>query len=166
MEDSHKTSLILILLAVVVVMAVGYAAFAQQLNITGTAEITSTWDVHIEEISVASELNQGKNISATVASDKLSVNFQAELVIPSSSVTYNVTVKNSGTIDAKLDSLLFDNSQNEAIKYSYSGIALNDVIESGETQTFTVTVTFDENYTKDPEVKTGTLTMTLGYVQA
>ncbi len=166
MEDSHKTSLILILLAVVVVMAVGYAAFAQQLNITGTAEITSTWDVHIEEISVASELNQGKNISATVASDKLSVNFQAELVIPSSSVTYNVTVKNSGTIDAKLDSLLFDNSQNEAIKYSYSGIALNDVIESGDTQTFTVTVTFDENYTKDPEVKTGTLTMTLGYVQA
>lgn len=166
MEDSHKTSLILILLAVVVVMAVGYAAFAQQLNITGTAEITSTWDVHIEEISVASELNQGKNISATVASDKLSVNFQAELVIPSSSVTYNVTVKNSGTIDAKLDSLLFDNSQNEAIKYSYSGIALNDVIESGGTQTFTVTVTFDENYTKDPEVKTGTLTMTLGYVQA
>lgn len=166
MEDSHKTSLILILLAVVVVMAVGYAAFAQQLNITGTAQINSTWDVHIEEISVASELNQGKNISATVASDKLSVNFQAELVIPSSSVTYNVTVKNSGTIDAKLDSLLFDNSQNEAIKYSYSGIALNDVIESGETQTFTVTVTFDENYTKDPEVKTGTLTMTLGYVQA
>ncbi len=166
MEDSHKTSLILILLAVVVVMAVGYAAFAQQLNITGTAEINSTWDVHIEEISVASELNQGKNVSTTVASDKLSVNFQAELVIPSSSVTYNVTVKNGGTINAKLDSLLFDNSQNEAIKYSYSGIALNDVIESGETQTFTVTVTFDENYTKDPEVKTGTLTMTLGYVQA
>ena len=43
MEDSHKSSLILILLAVVVVMAIGYAAFTQALNIEGSAHITSKW---------------------------------------------------------------------------------------------------------------------------
>lgn len=166
MEDFHKSSLIMVLLAVVFVMAVGYAAFSQQLTINGSAQITSTWDVHIEEISVASEQNQGKNISATVAQDKLSVSFQTELVVPASSVTYNITVKNGGTIDAKLDSLVFNDSNNEAIKYSYSGINLDDVIESGESQTFTVTVSFNDQYTTTPEVKTSELTMTLGYVQA
>lgn len=166
MEDFHKSSLIMVLLAVVFVMAIGYAAFSQNLNITGNAQITSSWDVHIEEISVASEQNQGKNIGATVSEDKLSVNFQAELVVPESSVTYNITVKNGGTIDAKLDSINFDDSQNEAIQFSYNGIQLNDTIESGSTQTFTVTVTFNPSYTQTPPVTTSDLTMTLGYVQA
>jgi len=48
MESKHKNALIGALLAVVFVMAVGYAAFAQQLTINGTAEITSNWDVHFD----------------------------------------------------------------------------------------------------------------------
>lgn len=166
MEDSHKSSLILILLAVVVVMAIGYAAFTQALNIEGSAHITSKWDVHIEEIAVANEINRGKNISATVSEDKLSADMQTELIMPGSSVTYNITVKNSGTLDAKLSVLNFNDSNNEAIIFSHSGIAINDEIKSNQTQTFSVTVTFDPNYTHYPEVNTSTLTMTLSYVQA
>ena len=48
----HKSSVIMVLLAVVLIMAIGYAAFAQQLTINGSAEISSTWDVHIEDIAV------------------------------------------------------------------------------------------------------------------
>lgn len=166
MEESHKSSLILILLALVFVMGIGFAAFTQNLNITSSASISSTWDVHIENIEVASEINQGKNISATVGNDKLSANFKASLMIPSSAVTYNITVKNSGNISAKLNSIIFDNSQNDAIKYTYSNIAKDDIIESEQTKTFSVTVSFDENYTTDPENKTATLKMILGYVQA
>ena len=166
MDETHKSSLILILLAVVFVMAVGYSAFVQSLNITGTATIDSTWDVHIENIEVANEINQGKNVSATVGDDKLSADFKATLIIPSSAVTYNITVKNSGTVDAKLNSLIFDNSLNDAIKYTYSNIAQNDVIESNQTQTFSVTVSFNDQYTTDPKEKTGSLKMILGYVQA
>ena len=111
-------------------------------------------------------INQGKNVSATVGTDKLSADFEATLIIPSSAVTYNITVKNSGTVDAKLNSLIFDNSQNDAIKYTYSNIAQYDVIESNQTQTFSVTVSFNDQYTTDPKEKTGSLKMILGYVQA
>ena len=45
MESKHKNALIGALLAVVFVMAVGYAAFAQQLTINGSAEINSSWDI-------------------------------------------------------------------------------------------------------------------------
>ena len=48
MESKHKNILIGALLAVVFVMAVGYAAFAQTLTINGSAEITSSWDVRYE----------------------------------------------------------------------------------------------------------------------
>ena len=48
MESKNKNILIASLLAVVLVMAVGYAAFVQQLTISGTAEITSTWNVHFD----------------------------------------------------------------------------------------------------------------------
>ena len=49
MESKHKNALIVALVAVVLVMAVGYAAFAQNLIINGSAEITSTWDVHMTQ---------------------------------------------------------------------------------------------------------------------
>ena len=166
MEDFHKSSLILVLLSVVFVMAIGYAAFSQDLIVTSNAQITTKWDIHIEEISVASEVNRGKNIKATVGDDKLSASFETELIMPSSAVTYNITVKNGGTIDSKLNSLSFNDSQNEAIQFSYSGIQINDVLNSGASQTFTVTVTFNPDYTHYPDVTTSNLTMALGYVQA
>lgn len=166
MEDFHKSSLILVLLSVVFVMAIGYAAFSQDLIVTGNAQITSKWDIHIEEISVASEVNRGKNIKATVDDNKISAHFETELIMPGSSVTYNITVKNGGTLDAKLNSLNFEDSQNDAIIYSYNGININDVLQTGQTTTFTVTVTFNNDYTQYPDVTTSNLTMTLGYIQA
>ena len=166
MEDMHKSSIIMILLAVVFVMAAGYAAFSQQLTINGSAEISSKWDVHIEDISVNSETLDGKNISASVGDNTLSATFQAELVSPGSAVTYNVTVRNGGTLNAKLDSLTFTDSNNDAIQYSHAGISQNDVIDSGESQTFTITVKFNDQYTQMPDSTTSSVTMNLGYVQA
>ena len=166
MEDMHKSSIIMVLLAVVFVMAIGYAAFAQQLTINGSAEISSQWDVHIEDIAVNSETLDGKNISASVGENTLSATFQAELVSPGSAVTYNVTVRNGGTLNAKLDSLTFTDSNNDAIQYSYAGINQNDVINAGESQTFTITVKFNDSYTQMPASTTSSVTMNLGYVQA
>ena len=166
MEDMHKSSIIMVLLAVVFVMAIGYAAFSQQLTINGTASIDSSWDVHIEDIAVNGTTLDGNNVSATVGDDKLSASFQAELVSPGSSVTYDVTVKNGGTLNAKLESITCTDDNNDAIEYSYAGITQNDVINVDGTQTFTVTVKFNDTYTSTPANKTSNLTMYLSFVQA
>ena len=166
MEKIQKNSVILVLLAIVLVMAIGYAAFAQQLTINGSAEITSKWDVHISDISVNQETLNGKNLQATVGEDNISATFKAELVQPGSAVTYNVTVKNGGTLNAKLDTIVFNDSNNEAIQYSYAGINEDDVIEAAGEKTFTVTVKFNESLTQTPSNTTSDLTMTLSFVQA
>ncbi len=165
MENMHKSSVIMVLVAVVLIMSIGYAAFAQKLTINGTSTIASSWDIYIEDIAVNNKTLDAENVSASV-DDKLSATFQANLVSPGSSVTYDVTVKNGGNLNAKLDSLTFTDSNNEAILYSYAGINENDVINAGDTQTFTITVQFNNSYTQMPENKTSSVKMILTYVQA
>ena len=165
MENMHKSSVIMVLVAVVLIMSIGYAAIKKKLTINGTSTIASSWDIYIEDIAVNNKTLDAENVSASV-DDKLSATFQANLVSPGSSVTYDVTVKNGGNLNAKLDSLTFTDSNNEAILYSYAGINENDVINAGDTQTFTITVQFNNSYTQMPENKTSSVKMILTYVQA
>ena len=165
MENMHKSSVIMVLVAVVLIMSIGYDKKKKKLTINGTSTITSSWDIYIEDIAVNNKTLDAENVSASV-DDKLSATFQANLVSPGSSVTYDVTVKNGGNLNAKLDSLTFTDSNNEAILYSYAGINENDVINAGDTQTFTITVQFNNSYTQMPENKKKKKKMILTYVQA
>ena len=113
MESKHKNALIGALLAVVFVMAVGYAAFAQTLTINGTATIDSTWDVHFDDsktegagivdaeagLAGATAPNGGR-ISYEDSNHK--ANLSATLHQPGDKVTYTLTILNTGSIDAAL----------------------------------------------------------------
>ena len=94
MENKNKNVLIGALLAVVFVMAVGYAAFAQQLTINGTAEITSKWDVHMEDGSTKAVAGvtgaTAPTGTLTVADGGLKADFTASLVSPGDTVTFTV----------------------------------------------------------------------------
>ncbi len=111
MESKHKNILIGALLAVVFVMAVGYAAFAQQLTINGSAEITSTWDVKYDStkteatpgvVEVVTGFAGGTTPKGTVSydNDDHNANISATLYQPGDTVTFTLTIKNNGTIPA------------------------------------------------------------------
>lgn len=166
MNDTKKSAIIIFLLAIVLIMTIGYAAFMQTLTINGTATIDSTWDVYIESIAVNNENLGAKSNSAEVGVDSLTANFDVSLTTPGSSVTYDITVKNNGSINAKLDSISFSDLGNDAIIFSYDGITEGSTINSGNSQKFTLTITFNDSYEKMPENITDKLTMYLTYVQA
>ena len=111
MESKHKNILIGALLAVVFVMAVGYAAFAQQLTINGSAEISSTWDVKFDSaqtqatpgvVTAVTGFTGGEEPTGTVTYDNgdHNANVSATLHQPGDSVTFTLTIKNYGTIPA------------------------------------------------------------------
>ena len=113
MESKHKNALIGALLAVVFVMAVGYAAFAQTLTINGTATIDSTWDVHFDDSKTegAGVINAEAGLVGATAPDggRISyedsnhkANLSATLHQPGDKVTYTLTILNTGSIDAAL----------------------------------------------------------------
>ena len=110
MESKHKNALIGALLAVVLVMAVGYAAFAQQLTINGSAEINSRWDIHMVQnedghtatATPASTMGTTpENANVTVSGTTATLT--ATLKSPGDSVTYVIPIKNAGTLNAKYD---------------------------------------------------------------
>ncbi len=111
MDSKHKNVLIGVLVAVVLVMAVGYAAFAQQLTINGSAEITSTWDVKYDStktqdtpgvVDGVAGFAGGQTPSGTVSydNDDHNANIEATLYQPGDTVTFTLTIKNNGTIPA------------------------------------------------------------------
>ena len=107
MESKHKNALIGALLAVVFVMAVGYAAFATTLTINGTAEISSNWDVHFDntKTTVTPVTGQGGTTAPsgtiTYSSDNLTATLTANLIQPGDKLTYVLTPHNYGSIAAK-----------------------------------------------------------------
>ena len=111
MESKHKNVLIGALLAVVFVMAVGYAAFAQQLTINGSAQISSSWDISFDQsktsgagvidpvAGVSGATQPSGNIQYT---DGHNATLTASLVQPGDTVTFTLTIQNNGTISADL----------------------------------------------------------------
>lgn len=167
-ESRNKNILIGALIAVVLIMGVGYAAFAQQLTINGNAEITSKWDVQITGITAGTPVGTATTKAAPTFTASTAT-FSTNLVAPGDSLTYTVTVKNGGTLDAKVSSLSFTEGANTgAIKYSYDGIATNDVITAGDTQTFTIKVEYLASVATQPsqEDLSNTVTMILNFEQS
>lgn len=113
MESKHKNALIGALLAVVFVMAVGYAAFAQLLTINGTATIESNWDVHFDtaqDSSTGVSFTRGTGgttdpsgtITYTSTPEKPTVaTLAASLQQPGDTVTFTLKPTNYGSLPAK-----------------------------------------------------------------
>ena len=111
MNAQNKNILIGGLLAIILVMAVGYAAFATQLNITGTASITSNWDVHFNktaqvsgDVVAAKTFSGGSLPTGTITygnGDKpLTATVHADLNQPGDNVTFTLRIINAGSLSA------------------------------------------------------------------
>lgn len=146
METKHKNILIAGLLAVVLVMAVGYAAFATQLEVEGTANITSKWDVHFDKANQAATDVTAYNgfTSSTITNDAscasttatpcgkitydagsdspLTADIYANLKQPGDKITFSLRIVNAGTIGA------------QSAKPSLSGSGFT-IVDTGEPQT-------------------------------
>ena len=171
-KRKQKNMLIGGLLAIVLIMAVGYAAFATQLNITGTANVTSTWGVEIISVTPDKTATQTNNVYTTpgdithsIGSNKLSAEFSSALIKPGDSVTYTIVVQNKGTIDATLSNVTKTNSNNAAITFEISGLTNGEKLAAGASKTFTATVGYSSSVEEQPSSTTSSFGVTLNYVQ-
>lgn len=134
MEARHKNTLIISLIAIVFVMAVGYAAFAQTLNINGSASITSKWEVRLDQSgankTTDSQMGTPPTANILVDGDGLTAEFSAEFISPGDSVTYTIPIVNNGTIDARLSTISISGTN---LSSSPAGnLTGNTVVESND----------------------------------
>ena len=160
-----KNSLIItILIALTCIIAIGYAAFTSQLNITSTSTITSNWDIKITNATVKN-INGGATSKAQPIISDTAVTFNTGLKTPGDSITYEVTVTNNGNVDAKVGTIEQTKTDNPAITFQTESINENDLLEAGQSQTFTVTIGYSDQITTQPENTEASYTIKLTYVQ-
>lgn len=185
MESKRKNALIGALLAVVLVMAVGYAAFAQQLTINGSAEITSRWDVHMENdganYNPESTMGTPPTGSVRVEDGGLTATFTANFTSPGDKITYTIPIVNAGTLDAKLSNItlssdtpgmdvqgLVATSSDGNIKYTVTSPGNNTLVANTGRATITIVAEFVNKAEGQSNAQnvSANLTVTMNYVQA
>ena len=176
MNKKIKLSVLLLSL-MVAVMSVGYAAYSVTLNLVGTSTIaSSSWDVHFENIK-SGTVDQGYTLATattepTISNDKHDITFSVTLDYKEE-YTFNVDVKNAGTISAYLDTYAIgiDGTNknanvwnNDYLSYSVvwtdtgNSFTQGDTLAPGSTRNVTVTLKYTSaNNSKNDETHTFSL---------
>ena len=178
-----KNIIIGILIAVIALMGVGYAALSQVLTINGTANVAGTWDVRITEIELIYSEGASNTNDIAPSYTATSATFSVDLEYPGAYAEYLVTIENRGTINAELSSVTGLDLANTTtpidirfgFDYQYSEDDIEDgiendafgnfIIEPGQSYYHQVIIYWDENSTSIPSVTTKIATINLNYVQ-
>lgn len=145
---------IIVVIAFVLAISVGYALFSQTLTINGTATAKGSFDVQFATATIQKEVGS-TGATATISEDKatLTVNVP-KLEYPGAYVEIPVTVKNVGTIPAKLIEITETGlTTDDSVKVSYTGLTeLKDQqVDQNGTQSFTIKVMWDAASNKNSE---------------
>ncbi len=99
---------VLALLVGIVVISISYAAFTQNLNINGTANVTaSNWSVHFENLSNPVKNGSARLVTpATIKTGKTIIgDYSVEFYTPGDSLQYTFDIVNEGDFDAYISNL-------------------------------------------------------------
>ncbi len=163
-----RNKIIPIAIIVIGIASVAYASFATSLTVNGTGTATGNWAVAIQSITPTAQVGATDHIS-TPTYTGTSATFNVDLAYPGATSSYQVVIKNSGNISAKVGSITDLTSTNASaptyLTYSVSGVAQDDVLAAGASVTATVTVTWASSATTNPSGASKAATITINYVQ-
>ncbi len=154
------------LCAIIVGMAMGYAALSQILTINGTSKINGDFKIEITKIE-ESMMSDATTITKNVVGST-TANFTVDLKKPGSIASYDVTVENKGTVNAILKSIegVDESDLKEPVDITYFvwGVEEGDSLNAGEQRIFHVDVEWKVSSTSVPTT-TKSLTLKLNYEQ-
>ena len=165
----------------IVFMSVGFAVFAQNLNINGTATVeAASWDIHFDQSTFAITTGS-KAVTQSFDAGSTTLTWSTTLSQPGDFAEFTVDVKNFGTLDAKLKSITMSGLSTEQAYYldylvSYGGgtyntsqTGLSKPLAADASETVKVKLVYkqpDDSANLPSTDVTVNLTATLGYEQA
>ena len=148
-ENKKRKIIIFSLLGILLLMVGGYAAFKTALNITGTSNITSVWDVRITNVKVKETSGLAENVGDLSSYTNLDASMEANFYEPGDYITYTVTVSNKGTLDAMLDSVKLNIPEQDVINFKVEGAISKDELKAGSSKDIDVTMEYTGNNSED-----------------
>jgi hypothetical protein len=165
-RKNDKKYMIVSLFIVVLSLAVGYAIFADTLNIAGTAQTTGSFDVEFLSATFV-ENGTATGASAIISGDKNTLTLGVTgLNVPGDSVDYTITIKNVGNISAELLSVDIVGTGDTEVKAEIvpAFVPGSTLAANGELQ-FVINVFWDDSVPNQGN-KDVTYSVTLNYQQA
>lgn len=163
MYSSKKKVVIIVMCVMMIFMAIGYAVLSTNLNIKGTSNLTGTWGIRIDSIT-STATGRAYNITDPTYTDT-NMTFNVGVKEPGDKMTFEVVLKNYGSIGAILDDIEASSSGSPSINYSISGIKKGDKLSGYASTTLTIVTEFDINATELPTATNKTLNIKLSFIQ-
>ena len=144
-----RTRILAIMLVLVMLISVGYAALTTTLQVVGNASIKkNTWSIYFDNVVI----NPANSVASVVTNPTTSgttttvLNWEVNMNTPGQVYEFNVDMVNTGSIDAMIGSLTNTELTTNQAKYldytiKYENGALveaKDKLAAGETKTITV----------------------------
>jgi len=111
MKKSKTNFTVIALVICLLVITIGYAAFQNVLTAGGTVDANGTFDI---KFTTATSSNSTK-CNPVIAVDGKSITADVTLSYPGDGVTITATIKNNGTVPAKLTSFVVTDENNQAL---------------------------------------------------
>ena len=157
-----KFYIIISLIIIILAMSFGYSALTSKITLNGVAGIIGEWDVRITNVKIQS-ISDGCDAGIPQFTDT-TVTLDSKLIRPGDIVTYLITIKNAGTLDASLSTVIFmETSGSETINYTTT--ELKPELKPGESTEFTVKVEYVKNANETPPIKNESIIGIIEYVQ-
>ena len=184
MENTNRKYL-LIAVALIFVISIGYAALSTTLQINGTANIASnSWNVHFANLQTTTGSVTPTTAPTISGTNTTELTWAVSLAEPGDFYEFTVDAVNGGTINAKIGENGITKSNMTSTQDTYlnytvtyadgSAIAVGDTLpkagQTGSTKTLKVRVEYDSNVTSEQinaltEPLAVTLNYSLNYVQ-
>ncbi|MBR2828650.1 MAG: hypothetical protein IKE70_05415 [Bacilli bacterium] len=152
-ENGRKGFVFLLLLLLLLAVTIGYSILSDTLNINGTSKISgATWKVHFTNVSSGSTGSVTPVQAPKISNDELSITYQVNLDKPGDFYEFTATVKNDGSVDAKLANapILTGLSAGQDVYLNHtfthldgSRVKTGEVLEAGESVVYKVKIEFD-----------------------
>lgn len=151
-NNGRKKRGLALLLLLVMLISIGYATLSSNLFINGTSKVTAeTWDVHFTNLSgitktgLAADSGETGLSAATIdASNNKLVTFNVKMRQPGDTYTFDVDVKNFGTLPAKANLTVtgLDGTAADYLTWTVTGLGTDEAIAPNASKTLTVTVQY------------------------
>lgn len=174
---SKHSIFLVIVFFMAIFIGVGYSYLNSALSVNGMTKISkNTWNVHFDNILVKEGSIPDGHV--TITNDESTIiNFQVPLQKPGDFYEFSVDVVNSGTIDAKIGSIINTGLTEDQKKYldytvfyeNGSQIKENDLLKSNKDSKIVIKVKYRDDITESnlpTEDQNINLTFNINYIQA
>ena len=157
---------ILLCVLLTITFSIGYSIFRTSIDVVGKTAAMKDINVVFYSVEKTDELDSDDATAYINEDNKELIINVPKLKRKGAYTKYLVTVKNTGSIPVKLETINeYGTSVDDLIKITYDGIGITDeVINPGQTTTFNIKVSLDNSLTED-YVETE-FQIRLNYIQA